>query len=185
MKFRKKYIVKNIVAIVIAAMFFYACTTKSNPTNVVNFDEVAAIVGKEVTIKYTDSGKLIATLKTPLLKDYTQLGFPYYEFPEGVKMFIYDKNGGQSTVVSDYAIQYSQTKLVDLQGNVEVITADSIRLNTQQLYWNQNLHWIYTDNDYTGVLKDGAKNSGSGFDVNEDFTNFRSRSNVGKRILED
>ena len=72
-----------------------------------------------------------------------------------------------------------------MKGNVRVITADSTNLEAPQLYWDQTLHWVYTDSPYNITFKNGAKNKGEGFDANEDFTNFKSRTNVGTQILEE
>lgn len=185
MKILNCQIIKNIAKIMVLAMFFYACSPSEQEGFSVNFYEVAQGIGKELVIKHTDSGRLSAELITPLMKDFTHISFPYYEFPEGVELIIYDKNGGTSRVFADHAIQYDATKIVDMKGNVRVITADSTRLTAPQLYWNQALHWVYTDKPYNITFKNGAKNKGEGFDANEDFTNFKSRSNIGTQILED
>ncbi|WP_010522070.1 hypothetical protein [Aquimarina agarivorans] len=169
----------------LVAMFFYCCAPKGNQNNTINFTEVAQGVGKEVVVKYTDSGRLVAIMKAPVFKDFTHIDFPYREFPKGVELIVFDKKGGQSNVKADFGVQYELTNLVDLRGNVKIVTADSVLVNAPQLYWDQKLHWLYTDNDYDAVLKNGAKNKGAGFDVNEDFTNFRSRTNVGTQILND
>ena len=185
MKFKSNYILKSIAKTTVLAMLFYCCNSKEQNTTAVNFEEVAQGIGREVEIKHTDSGRLAATMITSVLKDFTHINFPYYEFPEGVELTVFDKEGKQSKVFADYAIQYEKTKMVDLQGNVKIITSDSSVLNAPQLYWNQKLHWVYTDQPYDVRFKNGAKNKGSGFDANEDFSNFKSRSNVGIQIIED
>ena len=185
MKTNQNHILISIVKTLVLAMLFYSCTTKSQDGSVVNFEEVAQGTGRDVVIKHTDSGRLSAKLKTSLLKDFTHVKFPYYEFPDGVELTIYGKDSTESKVFADYAIQYEKTKLVDLKGNVKIITADSTVLDAPQLYWNQKLHWVYTDQPYNVLFENGAKNKGSGFDANEDFTNFKSRSNVGTQVLED
>lgn len=185
MKFNSNHIFISIAKTTVLAMLFYCCAPKDQSVSVVNFEEVAQGTGREVVIKHTDSGRLSATLKAPILKDFTHVDFPYYEFPEGVELTIFDKDEGESKVFADYAIQYDKTKVVDLQGNVKVVTKDSSILKAPQLYWNQELHWVYTDNPYDVKFKNGAKNKGSGFDADEGFTNFKSRSNVGTQILDE
>ncbi len=185
MKNNNTYRLRNIVAIFIATMFFYACTADKGKGKAVNFKEVAQGVGKEVTIKHTDSGRLTAILKAPVLKDYTHVDFPYTEFPEGMELVIFDKEGGESKVFADYAIQYKKTNLIDLRGNVRVYTSDSSELKSPQLYWNQSLSWGYTDKPYTIKAKNGSINKGDGFDANQKFTIFKSRTNQGEQILKD
>ncbi len=169
----------------LVTMFFYCCSPKGSNNTTINFNEVAQGVGKEVVVKYTDSGKLVAIMKAPIFKDFTHIDFPYREFPKGVELIVFDKKGGKSTIEADFGIQYEETSLVDLSGNVKIVTADSILVNAPQLYWDQKLHWLFTDNEYSAVLKNGAKNKGAGFDVNEDFTNFKSRTNVGTQVLKE
>ena len=183
MKNKKRHFFKNIATIIIVAMFFYACTSKDKNKITVNFKEVAQGVGRDVTIKHTDSGRLAVILKAAVLKDYTHLDFPYTEFPKGIKLTVFDKEGGKSIVLSDYAIQYKYTQLVDLRGNVKITTADSTVLKAPQLYWNQTLKWIYTDNPYTIKAQNGSVNNGNGFDANQEFTLFKSRINKGEQIL--
>lgn len=166
-------------------MFFYACSAKKENRNTINFKEVAQGVGREVVIKHTDSGRLTAILKADLLKDYTHLDFPYTEFPKGMELTILDQDGGQSVVVSDYAIQYKKTGIIDLQGDVQIITADSSVLKTSQIYWHQSYNWAFTDQSYSIRAKDGSLNKGNGFDANQKFTIFKSRTNKGKQILKD
>ena len=185
MEFNSNHILKSIAKTVVLVMLFYCCTPKEQNISAINFEEVAQGTGREVVVKHTDSGRLAATLIAPILKDFTHIDFPHYEFPEGVELTVYDKEGSESKIFADYAIQYEKTKMVDLQGNVKIITSDSSVLNAPQLYWNQKLHWVYTDQPYDVRFKNGAKNKGSGFDANEDFTNFKSRSNIGTQILED
>lgn len=185
MSVKIRNILKNIVVTSVVTMFFYACKQKPKAYYDKSFKEIALGVGKDVTVKHTDSGRLTVVLKTPEMLDFTQhRDFPYYEFPKGVKLEVYSKNGEKSTVTSDYAINYSSTKLVDLQGNVHIVTNDSIVLDAPQLFWNQRLHWVYTDKEYTIHFKNGSINNGVGFDANEDFTNFKSRNNSGLQVIE-
>lgn len=178
-------ITTNIAAIFIAAMFFYSCSSKEKIENEVKFKEVAQGVGKEVLIKHTDSGRLAAIVKAPVLKDYTHLDFPYTEFSEGIELVIIDKEGASSVVLADYAIQYKKTGLIDLRGNVKITTADNSVLKTTQLYWDQRLQWGFTDFSYTITANDGSVNRGDGFDANQKFTIFKSRKNKGRQILKD
>ena len=78
-------------------------------------------------------------------------------------------------------------KLLDQlrDGDVVVVTSDSTKLTADQLYWDQVRNWVFTDHPNTIRFKNGAINEGKGFDSNQEFTNFRSRSNVGVQILEE
>lgn len=142
-------------------------------------------IGRGINLTYTDSGEVVATLKSDLMYDFTNKEFPYREFPQGLKVEVFDENMKKNIITADYGIVYGETGLVDLQGDVVIITSDSTRLTAHQLYWNQNLQWIFTDKPNTIQFKNGTVNKGEGFDSNQEFSNFRSRSNVGIQILEE
>src|SRR5690606_38936789 len=63
------------------------------------------------------ASRVVAILKSPISNDFDNLDFPYRTFPKGLILEFYDDQGVKSTVTADYAIIYSYTNLVDLQGN--------------------------------------------------------------------
>lgn len=119
------------------------------------------------------------------MRDFSNKNFPYREFPDGLIVEFYDEERKKNTVTANYGVIYNETGLIDLQGNVVVITSDSTELTADQLYWDQTINWVFTDHPNTIQFKNGALNKGQGFDSNQEFTNFRSRSNVGVQILEE
>jgi LPS export ABC transporter protein LptC len=146
-------------------------------------DDAPLAEGKNINLKYTDSGKVVTNLIAPLLLDYSNFEFPYQEFPEGVEVHFWDKDE-ESTVTSDYAIRYELTSIIDLRKNVVLITSDSLVLKAEQLYWDQKNQWVFTDEPYRITFKDGSLNDGARFDSSEDFTNFISRKNQGVQIID-
>lgn len=140
--------------------------------------------GRNIDVKYTDSGKVVTNLLAPLLHDYSNFNFPYQEFPEGVEVRFWNEENEQSVVTSDYAIRYDKTNIVDLRKNVVLVTSDSLVLRAEQLYWDQQNKWVFTDKPYRIKFKDGSYNDGASFDSSEDFTNFLSRENAGIQIID-
>ncbi len=140
---------------------------------------------KGLNLTYTDSGRVVATLKGERMLDFMNKNFPYYEFPDGLEVEFFDKEGEKNTITANYGIVYDKTGLVDLQGDVVILTSDSTRLEADQLYWDQKISWIFTDNPNKIRFPNGALNEGQGFDANQNLGNFRSRSNVGIQIIED
>ncbi len=185
MRKKKCYILLNFVTVFTVTLFF-SCQPKTKKTKNIDVLENSPVaVGKEVNLKYTDSGRLTAILRSPLILDFTNKVFGYREFPEGVVLDIIDKDGKVSVITSDYAISYQETGLIDMRGNVDIKTADSTHLLAQQLYWDRNISWVFTDYPYKSHLPDGTLNEGIGFDANQDFTTFSSRVNEGVMFLED
>ncbi|UAB82423.1 LPS export ABC transporter periplasmic protein LptC [Marixanthomonas sp. SCSIO 43207] len=176
--------IKSVVAIVIAITFFSCEGNYKNVKKLSLKDHEPLGIGKEVNLKYTDSGKVVTNLKTPLFLDYSNLEFPYKEFPDGVQVWFWDKENQKSTVTSDYAIQYEDTGIVDLRENVVLVTHDSLILRANQLYWDQKNQWVFTNQPYQIEFKDGSYNDGAWFDSSQDFTTFLSRKNEGVQLID-
>ena len=170
---------------VIAAIALFSCQEDFNKVRNINLacDDPVGI-GENSNAIHTDSGKVVANLLAPKFLDFSNRKFSYYEFTEGVTVYFYDEENKKSTITADYAIRYDKTGLVDLRGNVVLFTSDSTELLADQVYWDQNDNWIFSDNPYRIKFKDGSYNDGSSFDSNKDFTTFLSRKNTGVQLIE-
>src|SRR5690606_2890525 len=174
----------GVMAILIGITLF-ACEGNYQKARKLNISDNAPVAeGTNINFKYTDSGKLITNLLAEKPLDYSNFEYSYKEFPNGVEVHFWDENGKESTVTSDYAIQYDKSELVDLRKNVVIQTADSVELYAQQLYWDQKNQWIFTDLPYKIKFKDGSYNEGAQFDSNQDFTVFLSRKNQGVQLID-
>lgn len=167
------------------AITLFACEGNYDNIQKLNLADGAPLaVGKNINFKYTDSGRVVTNLLSPLLKDYSNYTFPYKEFPEGIEVLFWDEKNKKSRVTADYAIQYEDTGIVDLRENVYIFTSDSVELRAEQLYWDQKAQWIFTDRPYQIKFKDGSYNDGARFDSNQDFTTFLSRKNQGVQLID-
>jgi len=182
---KKRLVSQSIVAILFVAMLF-SCEGNLNEINKYN-QEVNApqSVANQINLFYTDSGKVKANLRSPKMQNYTSKNFEYKVFPIGVEVDFFDTDSTKNTIVADSAIVHESFDLIDMRNNVKIITADSVVLTTNQLYWDTKKEWVFTDRAYTIRLSNGTENNGIGFDSNQDFTIFNSRSNTGIQILKD
>lgn len=179
------YIFKSIAIIFFIAMLF-SCQGRINEVRQLSAKNFSPATEETmVNAVYTDSGRVALKLRSPLIYDFSNLKFPYREAPDGVEVDFFSKNEEKNTVTADYAIAYDETNLIDLQGNVEIILSDSTILRAQQLYWDQKRKWVFTDQEYSLHLANGTVNNGQGFDSDENFNNFISRSNIGKHYLDE
>lgn len=170
---------------ILIAITLFACEGNYKNIRRLNLADGAPVAeGKNIDVKYTDSGKVVTNLLAPLLHDYSGRDFPYQEFPEGIEVRFWDEEGKKRTITSKYAIRYEETGIVDLREEVVLITSDSLILNAQQLYWDQKNQWVFTDKPYRIRFKDGSYNDGARFDSSEDFTTFLSRENEGIQIID-
>lgn len=178
-------IFKGIVTTIVVTMLF-SCEGNLKKVRAMELvGENPQAIGKDLHLKYTDSGRVVATLQSSKMYDFTNMEFPYREFPDGVKVEFFDEQKKKNTVTANYAIIFDQTGLIDLRGNVVLVTSDSTRLEADQLFWDQNQGWVFTDRPNTIRFANGALNKGEGFDSDLNFTNFRSRTNVGIQVIEE
>ncbi|WP_353779018.1 LPS export ABC transporter periplasmic protein LptC [Winogradskyella sp. 3972H.M.0a.05] len=145
---KTKHILQNLAMVFTMALFFQ-CKN--------NFKEVQQIgvlqnepvgIADHINLKYTDSGKITANLISPKMLDYSNMDFGYFEFPEGIRLILFDKDQNQTVVTSDYAVNYIEKNLIDLRGNVVLATYNKDTLFTEQLYYNEKLEWIFTDKPF-------------------------------------
>lgn len=160
----------NIVTVFTVTMFF-SCNNSYNEVQKMGISENEPIgIAEHINLKYTDSGRVTANLLSAKMLDFSNRDFPYYEFTNGVTLYLFDDENKKSTVVSDYAITYDRTNLIDLQGNVKIITQTNDTLFAEQLYYDQKKEWLYTNKPVT--FRTGLDLiHGNGFDSNSKFTN--------------
>ncbi len=156
---------------------------ESNFRDVQKMNEVAfSPIGQSenINLKYTDSGRVEAVLISPLMLDYSNLEYGYNEFPKGIDLTLFDESGKKSYVEADYAITYSKTDIIDLQGNVKITSSEGQVLETQQLYYDQKNEWFYTEKKFKFTDKEGDYLEGPGVDFSKDFKIINAQRNTGE-----
>lgn len=116
--------------------------------------------------------------------NFSNASFPYFEFPERIEVILFDKNKNQTKIISDYAISYSNTDLIDLRGNVVVSTHLQDTLITDQLYYDRGEEWLFTNFDFRYVSSD-KDILGEGFDSDKTFEKIKFLKVNGFVSLED
>ena len=168
-------------ATIFMVAFFLSC--ENNIKEVQDFladKNLPVGVAKNVNLIHTDSGRIKTRMITPLLHDFANREeHPYQEFPEGIQIINYEKSGDSTTLTANYARSFTKTAISEVRGNVIVFNhKDRSRLYTDQLYWDQNTHYIYTDSEFT-FYKSQDTVKGRGFESNEDLTKWSARNISG------
>lgn len=184
MQFSHKYIFNSIVTVFTVTMFF-SCKNNFKEVQKIGISENEPIgIAEHINLKYTDSGKVQANLISDKMLDYSNRDFSFSEFPEGVVLHLFNSNNEKSTIVSDYAIVYDITNLIDLQGNVVLTTQEGKKLNAEQLYFDQEKEWLFTNKPVKFADNEQIIN-GNGFDSNMDFTTSRVLETKGIVYLDE
>lgn len=165
MHFRKTLFVISILSLQI----FASCESNFRDVQMINY---AAFVpsgeAENFNLKYTDSGRIKSILVSPKMMDYSNVSYPYTEFPIGINVTMYDLKGAKTFVKSDYAVTYKGSDLIDLRGNVRIWNENGQSLESPQLYFDQKNEWFYTEKNFKFTDPKGVS-TGQGIDFSKDF----------------
>lgn len=179
-----KIILKSIAVVFLTSMLF-SCTNDSKEVRDFLAEKNLPIgKAKEAYHVYKDSGRITSKLITPLLLDFSnRKNHPYNEFPEGIKIINFDKNGLDSTTITgDYALSYSKTSISELRGNVIVFNhTQESKLETTQLFWDQKNKYFFSEKEFT-FTNPTSSISGIGFESKEDLTKRVIRKVIGEIV---
>lgn len=170
---------------VLAVTLFFSCDDGSSILKQINqFNENPVGIAYDIRMTYTDSAKVKAILTAPINLDYTHLSFKYSEFPEGLKIVFYNDNNEENTIVADYGILYNQTRIVDLQGNVVLLSNNGSRLETSQMYWDSEKEWLFTEQPFT-FKSENEDMAATRLDTNKEFSKFQTGKLTGTMLVEE
>ena len=186
MNFYSKEIFKNIVAIGLVAMFF-SCTNNSNEVReFFSAKNLPIGIAKNIAHTYRDSGKTTSKLFSPLLNDFSnRVDHPYNEFPEGLKLITFENKKDSITIFGDFAISYLKTLITELRGNVVIVNhTDQSKLYTDQLFWDQNTDYFFSEKKFT-LTNPTDTIKGIGFESKKDLTKFLAKKLSGELITKE
>ena len=157
--------------------FFVQCRKAEDKKNYQEYLEQAEDLSVErvenVTINYTDSAVLRATINAPVMIRYPERDEPYTEMPEGLLAKFFKPDGTEDSRLSAaYGINYESKKLIKLTDSVRVVNKEGEELKSEELFWDQKKKKIYT-NKFVRIIRNGETLRGDGFESNENFTKYR------------
>jgi LPS export ABC transporter protein LptC len=169
-----------IAVMTLVVTLFFGCESNFKKVQKINFTEFTPTGDADnLNLKYTDSGLIKAVLVSSKMLDYAAVDFPFTEFPKGVEVTVYDKKGKQTHITSDYAVSYKITNVIDLQGNVKIVSQEGQKLETEQLYYDQKNEWFFTEKKYKFTDLKGSS-AGQGIDFSKDFKVINSQRISGE-----
>ena len=125
-------------------------------------------IANNFTMTYTDSSQVKSFVSGNKHFDYSNNILNYSEFFDDVELIIYDDNK-TSTIKSDYAIVYNSFRFMEFKVNVEITTTDGELLITDQLYYDTENEWLFTEDKFEYTDKSN-KIIANRLDSNRDFT---------------
>ena len=178
-----KYSNRNSIPFMLTIVFcfiLFACESNFRDVQKMGVAEFAPSGDADsINLKYTDSGRITANLISPKMLDYATVEFPFTEFPKGIHLTLYDKNGKETYVDANYAISHKATNIIDLKGNVKISNQNKELLETEQLYYDQKDEWFYTEKKFKFTSPKGVS-FGEGIDFSKDFKKVNSQKISGE-----
>lgn len=167
---------KIVIGLAIALGAFASCSDKKasniDATLMEDISLMPSMEGENIYTLMSDSGKLTYRMEAPKLAIYDQVDTPYWDFPEGLHITTYTKDGEpEATIKSKFAIYHVQDDLWELRQEVRAKAPGGERIETELLYWDQKKELIYT-NVYLEVHDDGLITKGYGFESDQNFDNW-------------
>jgi len=155
---------------VFAVTLFFACESNFKEVQKINFSAfMPSGQADTIHLKYTDSGRVKAIMQSPKMLDYGTVAYPFTEFTEGIQVTLYDANGKKNYIVSDYAITFKNTDIIDLRGNVKLTSFEGQFLETSQLYYDQRNEWFFTEKKFKFTAPNEGFTTGEGIDFSSNF----------------
>ncbi len=179
------HILKSIATLFMVAILF---SCKNNAKEVQDFlaDKNLPIgITEKVHFVHTDSARVTMKLYSLLMYDFSnRKAHPYFEFPKGIKITTLEKNGDSVTIAGGYALRYLKTRVSEIKEHVVIRNyKKKLRLETSQLYWDENTNYFFTDVAFTFYTQlDTIK--GVGFESKDDLSESWVKDLRGKATIE-
>ena len=168
-----------------SAILLFSCQAKNTQSAESAPESVAENMMTEysenLSIMMSENGVKSYHFETPLMEGYTMARDPYREFRKGVKITMFEEDSLSSdaaTLTANYAIFYENRKLWEAKGDVVVIQTNGRRLYTQQLFWNQATHRIYSNVD-SRIIDGDEMTDCEGFESDEEMIQWKYRKLKG------
>lgn len=144
-------------------------------------EQMPGVVIEDLRTLYTQNGVRKGHLETPLLHLYRQRPDPYYEFPNGMRVEMYDRAGQyESEVTANYAKYFVNEGTWEARYNVRAVNTKGDTLETEHVFIYEKEERIFSEVQVQITSKDGMRIVGKdGFNSNLDFTEYQFKNVTG------
>lgn len=133
---------------------------------------VPTMLTRNVETIISDSGVTRYRIVTPIWYVYDEVEEPYWRFPDGLNLEKFDNFfRTEATVEADSAIYLKRKQIWRLDGNVNISNVLNEKFLTQQLFWDQRSHKLYSDS-FIHIERTDRVLEGYGFESNEQMTRY-------------
>lgn len=161
--------------------FFASCNEDKKETISISADPETfpTMQTLDVSTTISDSGYTRYHITAPLWLMFEEAKEPHWNFPDGIDVVKFDNDMKEDgTFTADTAFYWSVQKIWRFDRNVRMKNVNGDKFMTQQLFWDQNKHKIYSDS-FIHIERTDKIIEGYGFESNEQMTEYTIRRPSG------
>ena len=165
----------------IAALTIIVACSDDKPVGMADIDVSATptMLTRNVETLISDSGITRFRITAPVWYVYDEAENPVWRFPESLLLERFDdKMNVEATVTSDSATYFKDRQLWRLDGHVNISNTAGEKFLTNQLFWDQSQHKVYSDS-FIHIERIDKTLEGYGFTSNEQLTRYTIRDVSG------
>lgn len=145
-------------------------------------DSVALMTSYGVNMLISDSGVMKYRIVAEEWEINQNVNPSRWIFRNGLFLEEFDKNFHvEAYLQADTAFYYDVKRLWELRGRVSVRTKDGLRFNSEELFWDQNRHELYSDK-YSRIITPTRELEGTHFLSNEQLTHYTITNSKGSFV---
>ncbi|MDR3093473.1 MAG: LPS export ABC transporter periplasmic protein LptC [Bacteroidales bacterium] len=154
---------------------------------IVNPDEEPDLTAFQVKMDYSDSAILQMHLETPLIKQFTGEKNPRDSFPNGLHVWMYEKNGTLNAEIrANWALHDNTKKLWEARNNVVITRSNGESLESEQMFWDEAKGIVYSTKVTKYTSETGTTTTGrNGMWAKQDFSEWKMFNGNGTLVFND
>ena len=178
----------SLFAIAFISISLLACVNSMDKIKTITKNPAYPTVSRVNTeIFYSDSARIKIRVWAAKLERYAQNKEPYINFPEGILVYFYDTAMNIESEISARSAIYYEKKQLWI-ARTDVVAKNNNKgeqLNTEELFWDQVTHKIYSEKFSRIQSADGVFIGENGFEANQNFTWWKLKSTRGTVNMKD
>lgn len=172
---------RTILFIAIASLLLTGCQEqKEHTAPAINpRDSVAMMISYGVNTLISDSGVIKYRIVTERWEINQNRKPTRWIFDKGLFLEQFDQKFHlQSYIQSDTAYYYDENRIWELRGRVRILTKDGLRYRSEQLFWDENKHELYS-HVHSTLITPERELQGSYFRSDEQMTKYYVSNSKG------
>lgn len=174
-----------LLFIFLSVVSLVSCETKVETIKKSEILSLPSMTNRDIITVYSDSGRVQLIMRAPLIETYSNNETPYSEFREGISVVFFEgKKDSSGYATAKYARYTDKKNLWELRDSVVILNGSSDRLETEQLFWDQEKDLIYTDR-FVKIINEDQTLMGTGFESDIKLNKRKIKSPSGPIYLKD